>query len=414
MRIQSYNYLVVLALLLLPLSGVAQEEKSKIQGELTFEKYLKEVGERNLSFLGERYELDIAQAGIVAARVFPDPELEFEGGEEYYSLELSYNLELGNKRGNRIRLAKREAEGVQLELEAFFQDLRSEAADAYLDAILQRELLSVKRNSYEKMIQLSMSDSLRFALGEITENDARQSKLEAATLLNEVYQQEAAYKSALALLNRYMGRGMSELYTPKGSWSKLERAYQLADLIELAKEHRVELKIAQHGTAVSSQLLKSIRAERRLDLGLMVGYERDWHGLFPNKHTLKGGVTVPLKLSNTNRGSVRAGRFALEQKRIEEQNRELELEVEVSKAYYLYESAQRQVSQYRKGLLEESAKVLQGMVYRYKRGETSILEVLIAQRTNNEVQEQYLSTLKEYGSALIHLERTCGIWDISF
>ena len=54
------------------------------------------------------------------------------------------------------------------------------------------------------------------------------------------------------------------------------------------------------------------------------------------------------------------------------------------------------------------------MIYRYKRGETSILDVLIAQRTYNEVQEQYFMVMKAYASALVNLEYTCGIWDIQF
>ena len=55
------------------------------------------------------------------------------------------------------------------------------------------------------MYQLSQSDSLRYVSGEITENDVRQSKLETVTLLNTVYSQEAAYHSALVLLNKHMG-----------------------------------------------------------------------------------------------------------------------------------------------------------------------------------------------------------------
>lgn len=54
------------------------------------------------------------------------------------------------------------------------------------------------------------------------------------------------------------------------------------------------------------------------------------------------------------------------------------------------------------------------MVYKYKRGETNITEVLIAQRTYNEVQEQYLGAMKGYASALVNLQKTCGIWDIEF
>lgn len=77
------------------------------------------------------------------------------------------------------------------------------------------------------MRQLSRSDSLRFISGEITENDVRQSKLEASSLLNEVYEQEAAYKSALAVLNQYMGITTDTLTMPAESWDMLDREFPL-------------------------------------------------------------------------------------------------------------------------------------------------------------------------------------------
>ena len=82
---------------------------------------------------------------------------------------------MGNKRGARIKLARTQAELEKLFLQQGFQDLRAEAADLFLEAILQRELLEVQKSSYEYMYQLSQSDSLRYVSGEITENDVRQS-----------------------------------------------------------------------------------------------------------------------------------------------------------------------------------------------------------------------------------------------
>lgn len=57
-------------------------------------------------------------------------------------------------------------------------------------------------------------------------------------------------------------------------------------------------------------------------------------------------------------------------------------------------------------------KVLTGKVYSYKRGETSLLEVLNAQRTYNDVQQNYYQALFNYAGALITLECSAGIWDL--
>jgi cobalt-zinc-cadmium efflux system outer membrane protein len=45
------------------------------------------------------------------------------------------------------------------------------------------------------------------------------------------------------------------------------------------------------------------------------------------------------------------------------------------------------VQQFDNGMLTDAKEVLEGKIYSYKRGETSLLEVLNAQRTYNDVQQ---------------------------
>lgn len=392
----------------------SQNPEDIFNPNLSFHEFLNQVGKNNLSFLAEKYNVDIAEAEVIAQKVLPDPELEFEGADEAFSLGVGYTLELGNKRGARVRLAKSQAELEKLALEYYYQELRAEAANLFLDAIQQRELLDVKRSSYEYMLQLSQSDSIRFRLGEISETDARQSKLEAATLLNEVFEQEAVYKSALVTLNQFMGRYSETLYSPVGKWDLLEREYMLPELISIGLTNRIDLYAAYKNIEVASNQYKLVKSERRLDLGLSLSYERDWHGFLPPSRSFVAGVSVPLKFSNINKGALKVAQFGIEQSKIQQQNVELQIQTEISQAFFYFEAAKKKVLQYQSGLLEESRMIVDGMVYKYKRGETSIMEVLIAQRTYNEVQEEYLETMKGYISSLVELQKACGIWDIEF
>lgn len=392
----------------------AQDSTKKNIISLSFQEYLNKVGKNNLNYLAEKYNVNIADAEVIAQKVLPDPDLTFEGADENFSIGLGYTLELGNKRGARVRLAKSQAELEKLTLEYYYHELRAEAADLYLDAIQQRELLDVKKSSYEYMLQLSRSDSLRFSSGEITEIDARQSKLEAITLLNEVFEQEATYKSALATLNQYMGRTTLSLMNLSGKWGNIDRDYLLPELIATGLTRRVDLYAAKKNIDVAANQQKLVKAERRMDLGLSVSYERDWHGFLPPSRSVKAGVSIPLKFSNLNKGAVKAAGFGIEQAKIQEQNTELEIQTEISQAFFQFEASRKKSEQYQTGLLEDAKKVLDGMVYKYKRGESNITDVLIAQRTYNEVQEQYLETMKGFASSLVALQKACGIWDIDF
>lgn len=383
---------------------------------ISFKDFLYRVGKNNLDFLAEQYNVNIAEAEVIAQKVLPDPELSFEAADENFSLGLGYSLELGNKRGARVRLAKSQAELERLALEYFYQELRAEATGQFLEVIQQRELMNVKQRSYEYMLQLSRSDSIRFRLGEITEIDARQSKLEATTLLNEVYEQEAAYRSAVAELFRLMGQAPDEAVgaTAAGDWEAFERSYVLEELIEQGLALRVDLMAAHKKMEVAVNQHKLLRAERRPDLGLSLSYERDWEGFLPPSRSVKAGVSIPLKFSNLNKGAIRVSKHGIDQTKLQQQSTGLQVRTEIAQAYFQYEAAGKKAAQYRSGLLDDSRKILEGIVYKYQRGETDILEVLMAQRTYNEVQEQYLEAMKGYASAVVGLQKVCGIWDVEF
>lgn len=384
------------------------------ESTLSFQEYLNQVGKNNLSYLAEKYNVNIADAEVIAQKVLPDPELTFEGADENFSVGLGYTLELGNKRGARVRLAKSQAELEKLSLEYYYQELRAEAANLYLDAMQQRELLDVKKSSYNYMLQLSQSDSIRFKLGEITEIDARQSKLEAATLLNEVFEQEATYKSALATLNQYMGQTAFFLVNLSGNWSNIDRDYLLPELVATGLANRIDLYAAQKNIDVATNQHKLVKAERKMDMGLSVSYERDWRGFLPPSRSVMAGVSIPLKFSNMNKGAVKAASLGIEQAKIQEQNIALQIQTDISQAFFQFEASRKKSEQYQTGLLDDAKKILDGMVYKYKRGESDMTDVLLAQRAYNEAQEQYWETMKEFASSLVALQKACGIWDIYF
>ena len=104
----------------------------------------------------------------------------------------------------------------------------------------------------------------------------------------------------------------------------------------------------------------------------------------------------------------------MKQASIMEQEVSLRIRGEITQAWYAFEAEKKKVAQYRSGVLDEARNVLDGVVYMYKRGETGILDVLIAQRSYSQVYQDYLETMKSYVSSLVALEKSCGIWDIHF
>ncbi|MDL2322633.1 TolC family protein [Bacteroidales bacterium OttesenSCG-928-A17] len=411
----------VITIIFLCASFILNAQEKKI---LTFDEYINNVKNSNIEYLIEKYNVDIADANVKAAKVFPDPELSvsYANNENWkmqmgYGIdaELAYTLELGGKRKARIRLAQSEKEMTESLLEDYFRNLRAEATIAYLTALKQKEIYQTGQSSYLRMFDLAKADSIRFSFGSIPEVDARQSRLEAASLLNEVYSSENELQEILAQLLLYQGSKTSNIPDSiAGELRYTKRDFLLQDLIVSAQNNRADLQAALKQKEVSQNNLRLAKANRAIDLGLSIGggyssIVRNEIAPAPEFKSISAGISIPLKFSNTNKGELRAAQLAVKQSELEYEAIEMQIASEVILAHNKYLTTCRQVEQFNTGLLEDAKIILDKRTYSYERGETSILEVLNAQRTYNDIQISYIETLYDCAVALIDLERISGI-----
>lgn len=395
---------------------------------IDYKSFMESVGKNNLEYAAEKFNIDIAKANILTSRIFPDPELEIgyaDNGERRmqmgysFNSELNWTLELGGKRKARINLAESEAQLTNSLLELYYKNLRADATLAYLQAMLNRHIWKSQVNSLEQLSKLASADSIRYQLGAISQVDSRQAKLEAGTMRNEIYSSLAESKISLAQLSLLMGIQQHDvLYNPTEILKTYNRDFKLEELIKTAQNNRTDLQIALQNKAISSNMLKLAKANRSVDLGLSLGVEYNSYAhneIAPTPAFTKigGGLSIPLKFSNRRSGEVKVAEYSVLQTNQEYKAVEIAIQTEIVQAFYKYEATQKQVGLFNTGLLTEAEAILTGKTYSYQRGETSLLEVLDAQRTYNEVQLNYYQTLYNQAEALVELERAVGIWDIT-
>ncbi|WP_293665869.1 TolC family protein [uncultured Parabacteroides sp.] len=393
---------------------------------LSYHQYMEKVAEGNLEYAAERLNVNVAEAEVTAAKVFNDPNLAIS----YYNNE-NNNLQMGEgvevelsktfsfgKRGAGIALARSESELTKALLADYFRNLRAEATVSYLEALKQYELYKVKENAYETIRQLAESDSVRYRLGKIMEIDATQSRLEAGILHNELLQADAELQNAFSNLNLLTGTlAHDTLFQPEAVLRISPREFVMADLLSNAVENRTDLVAALKNKEVASRALKVARRDRNTDVDLSIAVSRNARvhneeAPAPPFTGVTAGVAIPLKFSNFNKGTVRAARFREQQAETQYQQALLQVQTEVMQAYRSYQSFSKQVEHYENGMLSQAREVIDGKIYSYNRGEVSLLEVLDAQRTYDDVQAQYIETLFNHSTALVELEKSAGVWDV--
>lgn len=421
--------LLSLTFLLVMTIANAQTEQEYVKLPISFSQYLKIIEDNNLDLAAEKLNVDISKANIRTARVLPDPELTIEGTDNEekrmrmgYEIgaALDWTLELGGKRNARVELAKSESELAISLLEDYYRGLRVDATLQFLSSLRNENLYHTHLEAYENMNKIAKADSVRYSAGEISEVSARQSKLEVRRLWNELKDSEFKWIDEMMALEVFINMGMSDtILRPVGDFEKFNRDFMLSDLIITAQNNRSDLLAAYQNREVAQRLIKLEKANRNIDLGLSLKvahstYSHNDVAPTPAHTPISVGVTIPLKFSNKNNSDLRVAKFQHQQTEYQYQQIENKILVEVTHAYRHYNSMRMQMEQFDEGILEEAKTILDERISNYSNGSGSLLELMDAQRTYSNIKERYYETLYNTAAALVELEKTVGIWDISF
>jgi cobalt-zinc-cadmium efflux system outer membrane protein len=421
------KHILMLIFILIKLFNInAQDEIPFRHYDISFKEYLDLVKRNNLEFAAEKLNISIAEAAVEASKAFNDPYMSFDMTSDSenslrsgygFSYELGKTIDLGGERKARIDLTQSEKEMTKALVADYLRNLQADATLFYLEAMKHRQLFMVRYNSYETMKKLAESDSIRFKLGSIMEIDAIQSKLETGILRNELIHAISEWKNSLWDISVLAGTSKNDtLFLPSSHLHDVAREFALNDLITEALNNRADLQAALLNKDVSQKALRLTKKERNTDIDIKAGFSNSYliGGGAPAASGVTAGISLPLRFSNLYRGDIRMAEARIEQAQFLFEQAELKIRSEIMQAWEYYMDYCSQVENFNNGLLENAENVRKGKIYSYQRGETSLLEVLNAQRTYNDIQTTYYETRFNQAAALIQLEKAAGIWDINF
>ncbi len=393
--------------------------------EISFEEFLQTVLSNNLELIVENYNVSIAEAAVAAARVFEDPELEmifpvfdedeFSGFPRNIEFEMEIPVELFGKRRNRIRQARAENYASQAQLDDFLRYLRADAARSYVD-LLTHQLVSQRMNlTMDQLNELIEVNQALFNAGEIGEIDLIQTRLEARNFQAEIFDLRTDYAELMGEVYFLMGGITTDSLVFTGDLQISPSLVTYDDLREQTLENRPDILAAQRNVEAGEFALKLSRAERLPDISLIMGYHNeDAVRPGPGFSAVYGGLIIPLKFSGFNSGEFRMSCFELQQAQTELSATMLDAEAGLQSAWQKYQLLIQKRLLFTESILQDAERVRDAIVYSYQRGDLSLLEVLEAQRTMNEVYMNYYETLSQFAVSLVELSKESGQWLVEF
>ena len=385
---------------------------------LTLESATEQFLRRNLTLEAARFEVGVAEAERVAARLRPRPgltvsaeNLQVSGPTSFSRLyeagaTITQSFELGNRGALRRGVADRTVAVAEARLTDVLRRRLFDLKRTYFETILARTILELAWENRAAYGELVRFNTVRLEEGDIAAGELIKVRLERIKYETAVANADLALRQSKIELLELLGESSFERAATLDLAGRLQlrtEAIDLTTLREAALANRTDIKVAEAEVARFESVFKLERSRAKGEITPFVGYKRV--GI---DNTVLAGVTLPLPFGNRNQGGI--ARAEAEQRVAEAllrlvRNRAL---AEVESAYRAYETAREQVKAYEAGLLDQADESREITLAAYKEGAAELVTLIEAQRTRAEVRTNYYRALFDYQKALFQLELATG------
>ncbi len=373
---------------------------------------------------------DVAQAqqDIVTAGLRPNPVIAvqkdifpwigeaFAPAQKQYGFQLNVPFELGGKRDYRIALAEQATQAVRLQVANSARLLLLAVRLAYFDVLSAQEYSAIADTTVSIYRTLVDLNALRLNQQQIAANEYTRSRIALdQALLQQRETQLALRKARIALLSTLgisadssLARSPQNTSVPRQRLEPIVRTIPSLDSLRnqtLRNRHDLLLARAVQRTAGANQELQEANASIDITVGLDAYIQQ---GVFIYGLTTQ----IPLPFFSRNQGEREKSRLRADQaeQSFEYVRRSLLNEIEAAAAEYEVRaqtlrnfSAQAGIAN-RDDILARALSMRTVAELSYKSGSISLLELLDALRTHQDILRSYIDALTQYNKSIVQLD----------
>jgi cobalt-zinc-cadmium efflux system outer membrane protein len=401
-------FAVCTVLLLISNAAFAQDRDTVI----TFQEARARLMRANLGLLAAYYDIDIARAGVVQARLWNNPYFIFNGelysmeANEYFHfrnqhlLQVEQTFSIAGKYTNTVKLARLNAEMAEKQMEDVLRSLMFEMSNTYNDlaALQSKQLLYQQVMTGYDRLMVAVRQQLQVGAISVTEGLRLESEylLVKTQSVQNYNEREAVMANLRVLLRMPMDTTFHlELKTPA-----IAQTLDVQSLADQAIQIRPDLLLRKVNVEYQDRNLKLQRSTGIPDLKLAYqprdrgsNYVRPYQGV---------NVEFSIPVFNRNQGQIQAAQFGIKKSTLEFQQSENQVRNEVTAAYNRYQSSNNGLAGYDPEFLNQLTQLNKNTNENFQKRNISLLQFIDQQRiyiqTNIqliELKQQLLNNVNE-------------------
>ena len=363
--------------------------------------------QKNFLLLASRYQVSAADAAIIQAKLYPNPNFSIEQGvynqdtKKWFDLSstgetalaLQQIIILAGKRNKQIDLAKINSQISLYQFYDLVRTLRYELRSSFYEIYFLRDATGVYDKEIESLKTLIDVYTTQYNKGNIAFKDLARLQALQFSLQNErldLVKQATEKQLNLALLTGdtllrpvvpVMSAGFNEIDVNRLNYP---------ELVDSAFVNRYDLKTANSQVLLSQSNLAFQKALRTPDLLLGANYDKAGNYV-RNYNALS--VAIDLPFWNRNQGNIKAAQFQIETNKQLQSQAELQVKNEISTAYKQLLETDRLYKTASLEFTSDYEKLLDGITKGYQNHTISLLEFI-----------DYYETYKNSKLELNHLQ----------
>ncbi|MBC7695138.1 MAG: TolC family protein [Burkholderiales bacterium] len=338
--------------------GYAFNGTSQVQQiSITLEEAEKIFLQNNLTLLAKQYNISAKQALIIQAKAYPNPTFNADfnvydpqhnqvfhvdsSGQK--SFQIQQLIILGGKRKTEIDIAKQNKVLAESEFAELLRALKLQLYRNFYSIIEHKTVIANFQKQLNILDTIIGAYNVQVNKGNIPLKDVIRLKSVYIKInnnkseLSTYYNEEQKKIKILLQINQDITPVILE-----DEYNFFTDLKPITDLQTIALSNRPDLKIADESTIIAALYLKLQKKQVVPDIAVNGSYDQRG-GAFRNQ--INAGITMPLPITNTNRGNVKAAEFDKKAMEVYLQEKKLEIELDIQEAWL---NMQRSILEYRK------------------------------------------------------------------
>lgn len=362
----------------------------QVAGTLTLKEAEQRFLERNLSLIAERYNIDMAQAQVLQAKLFDNPVISLEqnvynrlngkyfdfGKEGEAVVEIEQVIHLAGQRNKQVRLEKINKEIAEYQFEEVMRTLRQELNEKFIEVYFLSKSIGIYEREVNSLQTLLAGMKIQQEKGNISLMEISRLESMLFSLKKEKNEQEndlLTTRGELNLLLNFPGDAQVQLSLDEEVLQQLDLSQlSFADLKAIINE-RPDQKIARSTVNASRTNLKLQKSMAFPEFSVKGNYDRV--GNFINDY-FAIGVSLSVPIFNRNQGNIKAARFSIQQAGVEQEHAANRADMELFTAYTSLEKAIQLYQSTNMDLERNFEKLITGVNENFTKKNISLLEFI--------------------------------------